>query len=99
MCDRWRNDYAAFLADMGECPAGCSLDRIDNDGNYEPGNCRWAPQVTQVRNRGSTVKIVVDGVEMSLGEAAAKAGVGYTTARWRQLQGWPVEHILAPTSS
>lgn len=99
MCDRWRNDYAAFVADMGECPEGHSLDRIDNNGNYEPGNCRWAPQVQQVRNRNSTIKIVVDGREVPLGEAAEKAGVGYSTARWRQRQGWTAEQILAPTSS
>jgi hypothetical protein len=50
ICERW-NSYANFLADMGERPAGMSLERIDNDGNYEPSNCKWATQAEQIRNQ------------------------------------------------
>ncbi len=55
MCVEWVNSYEKFIAHMGDCPTGFTLDRVNNDGNYEPGNCRWASRLQQARNRRRSV--------------------------------------------
>lgn len=75
VCDAWRDSFEAFCRDMGERPPGHSLDRINNDGNYEPGNVRWAPSSVQSRNRRDTIWVEHDGRRMVASDFAAIMGV------------------------
>lgn len=63
VCERWEK-FENFLEDMGEVPPGMSIDRIDNDKGYEPGNVRWATKTEQARNKRSNVRLLVGGQEM-----------------------------------
>jgi len=72
-CDRWKS-FEPFLEDMGECPPGMTLDRIDNNGNYEPGNCRWTTPQIQHRNRRSNAWVVLDGERMIFTDACKAIG-------------------------
>lgn len=74
VCSRW-DDYEKFLADMGECPDGLSIDRIDNDKGYHPENCRWANRGTQRRNSRRVVMIKMDGDSLHLKDASSAIGV------------------------
>ncbi len=84
VCERWRSDFAAFLSDMGPRPSlKHTLDRIENDGNYEPGNCRWATRTQQNRNRRVNVTLLLDGALMTLAEAAERCGLAYSAVQAR----------------
>ena len=94
VCDRWQ-EFSAFFEDMGERPEGATLDRIDPNGDYEPGNCRWATVTQQMRNRRNTVFVEYGGKKQPLVEVCEMLGVPYQKA-WRRMQrGYSVEEACA----
>jgi hypothetical protein len=95
VCERWAT-FENFLADMGERPSGMTLDRYpDKNGNYEPGNCRWATQEQQQRNRRDNMNIEIDGVTKTLTEWSEHCGVEsrLVSVRIRKL-GWSPKRAL-----
>lgn len=99
VCDRWRNDFAAFLADMGPKPTGMSLDRKNNDGDYEPDNCRWATPSQQGRNTRRTAKIEIGGVIRDMSEWSEVTSIAYSTIRARRRRGKTGYSLIAPVNA
>lgn len=78
VCDSWMR-FENFYADMGERPAGTSLDRIDNNGNYEPGNCRWSTHSEQQNNKRTCVWLEHNGDRLNVSQWARKLGINRKT--------------------
>lgn len=95
VCERWRNSFEAFLADMGARPPGRSLERIKNDQNYEPENCKWATPVEQARNRRSNRWLTCHGRTQLLVDWADELGVCHSTIINRLKRGWSIEKALS----
>lgn len=89
VCKKWRNSFEEFIKDIGLAPGpGYELDRIDNSGNYEPGNCRWATREQQCNNRGAFNKVYVyDGLTMTLKQWSKHLNIKYTTLYLRVTRG------------
>lgn len=94
---RWA-DFENFLADIGEIPEGYSLDRIDVDGNYCPGNVRLATATEQQRNRRDNVTATIDGQTKTLAEWSEISGIPKRTLFGRRERGWPDEKLLQKES-
>jgi hypothetical protein len=73
VCDKWRESFKSFIADMGPCPAGFQIDRIDNSGSYRPDNCRWVSPKENAANRSVTKIWSVFGEEFKSSTDAAKS--------------------------
>lgn len=95
---KW-NNFIHFYNDMKEGYADdLSLDRIDHNGNYEPGNCRWATQKTQNRNRRNNHIVVCENQHKTLAEWSELSGVNYTVIAYRIKNGWDIKKaIYTPT--
>ena len=78
VCERWQK-FENFLADMGEVPPGLTLDRVRSDGNYEPGNCRWADWDVQENNRRDNRRVVIKGVNLTVAQASRQLGISQST--------------------
>lgn len=96
VCDEWRASFERFFADLGPSPSKThSLERIDNDGHYEPGNVRWATKKEQSRNTRRNVPLTLNGETLLLTEWAKRLGTGHKTLSTRlDLLGWSVEKTL-----
>lgn len=97
VCAEWKNNFEAFVRDMGPCPNRKStIDRIDNDGNYEPGNCRWTTRTEQARNKRTSLLIEFGGQTKSLMEWAKDLGIDYKTMH-RRIHGlkWDINKALS----
>jgi hypothetical protein len=94
VCDRW-SIYENFLADMGRRTSPKhSLDRINNDGNYEPGNCRWATNTQQSTNRSSSQFLTLDGKRMTMSQWAKAHGMATSRLGRRLSSGWDLRRAL-----
>lgn len=92
ICDDW-NIFDLFLRDMGERPLGKTIDRIDSDGNYEPGNCRWATPSEQNYNKKPKL-ISFNGRSLTLGEWAESLNLSKSAICRRLKQGWTLDEAL-----
>lgn len=100
VCERWRDSFDDFLADMGPKPSSdYSIDRVDPDGNYEPSNCRWATRYEQAETKRGTVLITLFGVAKTKTRWMSYAYVNRSAVRARMARGWSFEDALFTPAS
>ena len=96
ICSRW-NDFKNFFADMGDRPEGHTIERINNSGDYEPSNCKWATQLEQAQNTSQTKLVAINGRTHSINEWCRIQGIGYHLVKQRVKRGMSIEDsILTP---
>jgi hypothetical protein len=94
VCERWRRSFAEFFADVGPRPSPKhTLERLDNNGHYEPGNVRWATYAEQMRNKRGNVYLEHAGRRMAAMDWAKELGVSHQVIQGRIKSGWDVARI------
>lgn len=94
VCERWKK-FVNFVEDMGIRPGGkLSIDRINNDGNYEPGNVRWATWFQQCRNKRTNKLVNLNGERVCMVDAARITGINITLLNHRLKKGWSMEKVI-----
>lgn len=99
VCERWQHDFPAFLADMGPRPTPLhTIERIDNDGHYEPSNCRWATRSEQAYNRNTSDfsrLLTLNGITQTITAWARDLSVSRQVINQRLKHGWSIEQALS----
>jgi hypothetical protein len=93
-CARW-DSFKNFIFDMGSCPEGFTLERMENDGDYEPTNCCWASEDDQAKNRSNNRRLTLNGRTMILADWARELGIKQVTISARLRRDLPIEKVLA----
>lgn len=93
VCQRWRDDFKNFIEDMGPCPTGMTIDRIDGTKGYFKENCRWATYAEQARNKSTNVIVDVHGEKMCITDWANKIGMNVKTIMYRWAKWKDVDRV------
>jgi hypothetical protein len=95
VCQRWKRSFANFIEDMGARPhPSLTIERINNDGNYEPSNCKWATRKEQCRNRRGNTLLTHNGHTRCLAEWSEHTGISVDLLIFRLRKGWSVKETL-----
>jgi hypothetical protein len=93
ICERWES-FENFFADMGEPPPRHQIDRIDSNGHYEPGNCRWVTKIEQANNQSNNHPVTFGGETLNINQWARRLGIKRELIKSRLRRGWSVEDTL-----
>ena len=95
VCQRWRASFFAFLSDMGPRPPGGTIERKNNNGNYEPDNCRWASMREQARNKRTSRYVDYNDRRVLLVDLAEELGLKYPVLAGRLKMGWSLADAIS----